>query len=114
MAADIEDKVTRQWSWIVEKREQVAKLWERANVALGFTIEHEKNVSYNEERSEKRAADNPIERVYLIPPTTRFVRSIEEDARLAQLSSDRWKKREVVLRSFWKRSIVIPIALWPH
>jgi len=103
MAADIEDKVTRQWSWIVEKREQVAKLWERANVALGFTIEHEKNVSYNEERSEKRATDNPIERVYLIPPTTRFVRSIEEDARLAQLSSDRWKKREVVLRSFLEK-----------
>ncbi|MFK4822178.1 conjugal transfer protein, partial [Ochrobactrum quorumnocens] len=31
-------------------------------------------------------------------PTTRFARSVEEDARRAQLHSDRWREREAILR----------------
>lgn len=98
VAAGMEEGAGRRLAWLAEKREQVAKLWERASVALGFTIEREKRVSYNEERSETVAPRIPEDRPYLIPPTTRFARSIEEEARRAQLASDRWKEREVILR----------------
>ncbi|TXI03427.1 MAG: Ti-type conjugative transfer relaxase TraA, partial [Rhizobium sp.] len=85
-------------AWIAKKKEQVAKLWERASVALGFAIERERRVSYNEERAEVLAAQIPTDGKYLIPPTTRFARSIEEEARRAQLGSDRWKERDAILR----------------
>ncbi|RVH12588.1 Ti-type conjugative transfer relaxase TraA, partial [Sinorhizobium meliloti] len=49
VAAGMEAEVLRRWAGIAEKREQVAKLWERASVALGFAIERERRVSYNEE-----------------------------------------------------------------
>ncbi|QKK33866.1 Ti-type conjugative transfer relaxase TraA (plasmid) [Rhizobium indicum] len=99
-AAGMEEEVSRRWAWIAEKREQVAELWERASVALGFAIERERRVSYNEERSETQTvseADAGRGR-YLIPPTTVFARSVEEDARQAQLSSPAWKEREAILR----------------
>ncbi|MGO7108023.1 hypothetical protein ACC848_37480, partial [Rhizobium johnstonii] len=51
-AAGMEEGVSRRWAWIAEKREQVAELWERASMALGFAIERERRVSYNEERIE--------------------------------------------------------------
>ncbi|MGO6697802.1 hypothetical protein ACCS83_37535, partial [Rhizobium johnstonii] len=51
-AAGMEEEVSRRWAWIAEKREQVAELWERASMALGFAIERERRVSYNEERIE--------------------------------------------------------------
>lgn len=98
VAAGMEEGVGQRLAWLAEKRGQVAKLWECASVALGFAIEREKSVSYNEERSETVAAQFPADRPYLIPPTTRFARSIEEEARRAQLASDRWKEREVILR----------------
>jgi len=98
VAARQEEGASRRLAWLAEKRGQVAKLWERASVALGFAIERERSVSYNEERSETVAAQVPADRTYLIPPTTRFARSIEEEARRAQLASDRWKEREVILR----------------
>ncbi|MGO7018201.1 BID domain-containing protein, partial [Rhizobium leguminosarum] len=85
---------------IAEKREQVAELWERASMALGFAIERERRISYNEERIETQTvpdADAGRAR-YLIPSTTEFARSAEEDARLAQLSSPAWKEREAILR----------------
>ncbi|MBY3251465.1 BID domain-containing protein, partial [Rhizobium laguerreae] len=99
-AAGMEEEVSRQWAWIAEKREQVAELWERASMALGFAIERERRVSYNEERIETQPvsdADASHAR-YLIPPTTEFARTVAEDARLAQLSSPAWKEREVILR----------------
>ncbi|MBY5572110.1 BID domain-containing protein, partial [Rhizobium leguminosarum] len=88
------------WAAIAEKREQVAELWERASVALGFAVERERRVSYNEERIETQPvsdADASHAR-YLIPPTTEFARTVAEDARLAQLSSPAWKEREAILR----------------
>ncbi|EJT01388.1 Ti-type conjugative transfer relaxase TraA [Rhizobium sp. CCGE 510] len=112
-AAEMEESLTRRWAWIAEKREQVAKLWERASVALGFAIERERRVAYNEERSQTmveatssdaRTASHSVsgasaaETRYLIPPATSFVSSVEEDARLAQLASPAWTEREVILR----------------
>ncbi|NKL00836.1 Ti-type conjugative transfer relaxase TraA, partial [Rhizobium leguminosarum bv. viciae] len=99
-AAGMEEEVSRRWAWIAEKREQVAELWERASMALGFAIERERRVSYNEARIETQTvSDADTGRVrYLIAPTTEFARSAEEDARLAQLSSPAWKEREAVLR----------------
>ena len=100
VAAGMEEGVTRQLTWIAEKREQVAKLWERASVALGFAIERERRVSYNEERAETQTvsdADTGRGR-HLISPTTVFARTAEEDARRAQLASPAWKEREAILR----------------
>ncbi|WP_085035483.1 Ti-type conjugative transfer relaxase TraA [Ensifer aridi] len=98
VAAGMEEGVSRPLAWIAEKRELVAKLWERASVALGFAIEGERRVSYKEERTASLSAGTPSGGKYLIPPTTKFSRSVEEDARLAQLSSERWKQREAILR----------------
>ncbi|MGO7136526.1 BID domain-containing protein, partial [Rhizobium leguminosarum] len=99
-AAGMEEGVSRRWAAIAEKREQVAELWERASVALGFAIERERRASYNEERIETQTvSDADAARVrYLIAPTTEFARSAEEDARLAQRSSPAWKEREAILR----------------
>lgn len=98
--AGMEEGVSRQLTWIAEKRAQVATLWERASVALGFAIERERRVSYSEERTEtETVSDEDAGRArYLIPPTTVFARSVEEDARLAQLASHAWKEREAILR----------------
>nr|WP_246709662.1 Ti-type conjugative transfer relaxase TraA [Rhizobium laguerreae] len=99
-AAGMEESLWRRWAWIAERREQVAKLWERAGVALGFAIERERRVSYNEERIETQTvSDADAGRArHLIAPTTVFARSVEEDARLAQLSSPAWKEREAILQ----------------
>ncbi|ARQ62247.1 conjugal transfer relaxase TraA 2 (plasmid) [Rhizobium sp. Kim5] len=97
-AAEMEESLSRRWAWIAAKREQVEKLWERASVALGFAIERERRVAYNEERSQTIAEAASTDARYLIPPTISFARSIDEDARLAQLSSPAWKEREALLR----------------
>ncbi|ANL26643.1 conjugal transfer relaxase TraA-like protein [Rhizobium phaseoli] len=99
-AVEMEESLSRRWAWIAAKREQVEKLWERASVALGFSIERERRVSYNEARTESHAVSgaSAAEARYLIPPATAFARSIEEDARLAQLSSPASKEREALLR----------------
>lgn len=99
-AAGIEEGASRRLAWIAEKSEQVAKLWERATVALGFAIERERRVSYNEERTVNQIVPNAnaVGGRYLIPPTTDFARSADDDARLAQLSSPAWKEREAILR----------------
>jgi Ti-type conjugative transfer relaxase TraA len=98
IAAGMEEGSARRLAWVAEKRKQVAKLWERASVALGFAIERERRVSYNETRSESLTAEVAAGGKYLVPPTTVFARSVEEDARRAQLTSERWKEREAVLR----------------
>jgi hypothetical protein len=98
IAAGMEEGVSGRLAWIADKRLRLAKLWERASVALGFTIERERRVAYNEERTETLATEIPTTAKYLIPPTTRFARSVDEDARRAQLASERWKEREAILR----------------
>ncbi|MGM5059221.1 Ti-type conjugative transfer relaxase TraA [Rhizobium sp. 862_C5_N1_2] len=98
-AAGAEESLSRRWAGIAERREQLAKLWERASVALGFTIERERRIAYNEEREPQTVLEADVASGrYLIPPTTGFARSAEEDARLAQLSSPAWKEREAILR----------------
>ncbi|MFW8584292.1 Ti-type conjugative transfer relaxase TraA [Rhizobium beringeri] len=99
-AAGVEEAVSRRWAGIAERREQLAKLWERAGVAFGFTIERERRVAYNEERAEPQPVleADVVGSRYLIPPATGFARSAEEDARLAQLASPAWKEREAILR----------------
>ncbi|MCW1414177.1 Ti-type conjugative transfer relaxase TraA, partial [Rhizobium sp. 1AS11] len=99
-AAGMEEGVWRRWAGIAEKREQVAKLWERASVALGFAIERERRVAYDEERIETQTVSEAdvVRGRYLIPSTTVFARSVEEDARLTQLASPAWREREAILR----------------
>ncbi|PDS33692.1 Ti-type conjugative transfer relaxase TraA [Rhizobium anhuiense] len=99
-AAGMEEDVSRRLAWIADKRRQLAKLWERASVALGFAIERERRVSYNEERTETHTvSETDVGRGrYLMPPATAFARSVEEDARRAQLSSPAWKERDAILR----------------
>ncbi|MBB4403017.1 MULTISPECIES: Ti-type conjugative transfer relaxase TraA [Rhizobium/Agrobacterium group] len=97
IAAGMEEGVSGRLAWIAEKRAQVAKLWERASVALGFAIERERRIAYNEDRTETLAPEIPTTGQYLIPPTTRFARSVDEDARRAQLASERWKERDAIL-----------------
>lgn len=94
---ELEEVAARRSAWLAEKRSQLAILWERASIALDFAIERERSVSYREERREAFAGI-PLGGSYLIPPATEFPRSVEEDARLAQLSSERWKEREEILR----------------
>nr|WP_210279690.1 Ti-type conjugative transfer relaxase TraA [Rhizobium metallidurans] len=98
VAAGMEEGIGQRLAWLAEKRGQVAKLWERASVALGFAIERERRVSYNEAQNETVRAEVPTGGKYLIPPTTVFARSVEEDARRAQIASERWKERDTLLR----------------
>ncbi|MBB2697636.1 UNVERIFIED_ORG: Ti-type conjugative transfer relaxase TraA [Rhizobium esperanzae] len=97
-AAEMEESLSRRWAWIAAKREQVEKLWERASMALGFSIERERRVAYHEERSRTVAEAASSDARYLVPPAIAFARSVGEDARLLQLSSPASKEREVLLR----------------
>ncbi|OWV71202.1 conjugal transfer protein TraA [Rhizobium sp. R339] len=97
-AAEMEESLSRRGAWVAEKREQVAKLWERASVALGFSIERERRIAYSEEKTESFSQAVLADGCYLIAPATAFVRSVDEDARLAQLSSPAWREREALLR----------------
>lgn len=97
VAAGMEEVASRRQAWIAARRGQVARLWERASVALGFAIERERNASYNESRTETVSAEIPAGSYHLISPTT-FRRGVEHDARRAQLLSERWKEREAILR----------------
>lgn len=98
VVAEMEEGVSERLAWIAEKREQVAKLREPASVALGFAIERERRVWYREARTETVAAEIPTSGKYLIQPTTMFARSVDEDARRAQLASERWRERDAILR----------------
>ncbi|WP_338811528.1 Ti-type conjugative transfer relaxase TraA (plasmid) [Agrobacterium leguminum] len=109
-SAGMEEGVSRRLAWIAEKRGQVAKLWERASVALGFAIERERRISYSEQRVESLTQEIPAVGHYLISPTTNFARTIDEDARLAQISSPRWKEREEILRPLLEKIYRDPAA----
>nr|WP_222857322.1 Ti-type conjugative transfer relaxase TraA [Rhizobium herbae] len=114
VAAGMEKGVSRRLAWIAGRREQVAKLWERASVALGFAIERERRASYSEERTESLSEGIPASGHYLIPPTTQFARSVNEDARRAQLASPRWKEREEILRPLLEKIYRDPDAALAH
>ncbi|QRG06852.1 Ti-type conjugative transfer relaxase TraA [Xanthobacter dioxanivorans] len=96
-ASGIGEGAARRLAWLSEKRNELAKLWERASVALGFAIARERSVSYSDQRIEASAREPADERHYLLAPATRFARSAQEDARLAQLSSPAAKEREGAL-----------------
>ncbi|TIS18330.1 MAG: Ti-type conjugative transfer relaxase TraA, partial [Mesorhizobium sp.] len=81
IAAGMEGNAARRLTWIAQKHGQVANLWERASVALGFTIEGERQISYNEQRTEPLSAEVSSAGKYLIAPTIAFARSVDEDAR---------------------------------
>ncbi|ABC89541.1 conjugal transfer protein A [Rhizobium etli CFN 42] len=99
-AVEMEESLSRRFAWIAVKKEQAEKLWDRASVALGFAIERERRVVYSDGRTESHVVSGASagEARYLIPPTTSFVTSVEEDARLLQLSSPTWAEREAILR----------------
>nr|WP_236777783.1 Ti-type conjugative transfer relaxase TraA [Agrobacterium tumefaciens] len=109
-AAGMEEGASRRLAWVAEKRELVAKLWERASVALGFSIERERRAAYNEARAEALVEGMPVSGHYLIPPTTQFARGVDEDARLAQLSSPAWKDREAILQPLLEKIYRDPVA----
>ena len=104
-AAGMEARLSRWWSGVVEKRQQVATLWERASVALGFAIERERGASHIEKRPQTQIVPRAKtgRTRHLIPATSVFSRSVEDDARLSQLSSPSWVAREAVLRPLLER-----------
>lgn len=103
LAAGMEQGMERHLSWIGAQRVRVARLWERASVALGFAIEKERSVSYDDQAVRTQTvAPAPIapgaeEARYLLAPQASFVRSLEEGARIEHLASARWKEREAIL-----------------
>ncbi|UXN57733.1 Ti-type conjugative transfer relaxase TraA [Phyllobacterium zundukense] len=114
-AAEMEEGVSRRLAWVADKREKVAKLWERASVAPGFAIDRERRASHDEERSDTQILPEAISGGrYLIPPTTVFRRSADEDARLAQLSSPAWREREDILRPLLEKIYRDPDAALVH
>jgi len=103
-AAGIEEGAARQLAWLAEKRGELARLWERASVALGFAIARERGVAYNDMRAQAPPPQvSAAEGRHLLAPATRFARSVEEDARRAQLVSPAVKEREGALRPVLER-----------
>ncbi|WP_192798059.1 Ti-type conjugative transfer relaxase TraA [Brucella pseudogrignonensis] len=60
--ASIEERVGQKLAWLDNKRGQVTKLWDRANIALGMAIEVAKSISYDEKRwqTEIRGAQSNV------------------------------------------------------
>jgi Ti-type conjugative transfer relaxase TraA len=113
LAAGMEQGVERHLAWIGVQRDRVARLWERANVALGFAIEKERSNAYDDKvvRPRRVAKASVVEAGIaatqigpgvegsrcLLAPQASFVRTLEEDARTEHLASARWKEREAIL-----------------
>ncbi len=112
IAAGMEEAISSRLAGIAKKREQVVKLWERASVALGFAIERDRAVAYVDGLVPHQpvATASSDDARYLLAPTTVFVRSADEEARLAQLSSPAWKEREAILRPLFERIYRDPVA----
>ena len=119
LAAGMKQGLEWHLSWISAQRDRVARLWERASIALGFAIEKERNVSYGDQavRTQMVAPGSVVaagiapaqiawaaeEARYLLAPQTSFVRTLDEDARIQHLASARWKERETVLLPVFER-----------
>lgn len=126
IAAGVEEGAVRRLSWITAQRNRVAMLWERASVALGFAIEKERSVSYDDQavRTQTAAptadgdagiapaliATGVEEARHLLAPQTSFIRSLEEDARIEHLAAARWKEREAILLPVLERIYRDPAA----
>ena len=126
LAAGMEQGVERRLSWIGAQRDRVARLWERASVALGFAIEKERSVSYDDQAIRTQTvtpastvvagfAPEPIapgieEARYLLAPQASFGRPLEEDARIKHMASARWKEREAILLPVLERIYRDPAA----
>jgi len=111
-AAGIEEAAARQLARLADRGSELARLWERASVALGLAIARERSVAYSDMRAQ---APPPQEAAgqdrYLLAPVTRFARSVEEDARRAQLLSPAVKEREGTLRPVLERIYSEPDAV---
>ncbi|WP_455296763.1 Ti-type conjugative transfer relaxase TraA [Brucella pituitosa] len=115
IAAGMEEGLGRRLSWIGAQRDRVAELWQRASVALGFAIERERSVSYDDDAVRRanvseQAAGTPGLSRYLLPPQEHFARSLEVAARTEHLASARWKEREAILVPVLERIYRDPAA----
>lgn len=102
VTSEIEAAVSRRLVWLSEKRDQVARLWERASIALGFAIEKERSMIYNDDKAVSQSVERTEttqRKSYWLEPATSFPRSLREDARLLQMESSAWKEREAFLHS---------------
>ncbi|MFA1676616.1 Ti-type conjugative transfer relaxase TraA [Rhizobium mongolense] len=109
IAAGIEDYVARQLARLAGKRKELAALWERANVALGFAIERERHIAYDDRVPAPSVEQTSVEDVrYLLAPVTSFSRNVDEDARLAQLASAGCQERQAILRAQLGKIFVDP------
>lgn len=102
-AAGMEEGTAQWLAWLAEKRSDLGKLWERASVALGFAIARERSVVYSDQPVDRPAREPADAGSYLLAPVSRFARSVEEGARLAQIASPAVKEREAALRPVLER-----------
>ncbi|WP_025091671.1 Ti-type conjugative transfer relaxase TraA [Brucella intermedia] len=114
-AAGVEDRIRRRLSWIAAQRDRVAELWQRASAVLGFAIEKERRVSYDDDPMMRanlsvQAASGSDSPRYLLPPQKHFGRSLEDDARSEHRASTRWKEREAILLPVLERIYRDPAA----
>ncbi|QPB18773.1 Ti-type conjugative transfer relaxase TraA [Rhizobium sp. 007] len=109
IAAGIEEDVARQLARLAGKRKELAVLWERANVALGFAIERERHIGYDDRVPVPSVEQTSVEDMrYLLAPVTSFSRGVDEDARLAQLASPGCQERQAILRAQLGKIFVDP------
>ncbi|WFU86339.1 Ti-type conjugative transfer relaxase TraA [Rhizobium sp. CC1099] len=109
IAAGIEEDVARQLARLAGKRKELAVLWERANVALGFAIERERRIAYDDRVPTASVEQTSVEDMrYLLAPVTSFSRGVDEDARLAQLVSPGCQERQAILRAQLGKIFVDP------
>ncbi|TCU32575.1 Ti-type conjugative transfer relaxase TraA [Rhizobium azibense] len=109
IAAGMEENVARQLTRLGRKRKELAMVWERANVALGFAMERERLIAHDDRSPAASVAQTSVEDMrYLLAPVTSFSSGVEEDARLAQLASPGCQAREAILRAQLAKIFVDP------
>lgn len=115
IAAEMVEAMERRLSWIGAQRDRVAELWQRASVALGFSIEWERSVTYDDDAVSQaslyeQAVCTPNLSPYLLPPQKHFEYSLEAGARATHLTSPRWREREAILLAVIERIYRDPAA----
>ncbi|APO68861.1 conjugal transfer relaxase TraA protein [Rhizobium gallicum] len=109
IAAGMEEDVARQLARLAGKRKELAVLWERANVALGFAIERERHIAYDDRVPVPSVEQTSVEDMrYLLAPVTSFSRGVDENVRLAQLISPGCQERQAILRAQLGKIFVDP------
>ncbi|MFK0164862.1 Ti-type conjugative transfer relaxase TraA [Rhizobium sp. NPDC090279] len=100
----VEAQVERLSNWLAIQRDHVARLRQRSNVPFGIAIETLGRNTAIHETHDKDALPAPVaDASDLLPAVKSLIRSIAEDARLAQLASPQWKEREALLRPLLER-----------